>query len=127
MKTLNDSEILEGNKLIAEFMGFEGQHEDWCGNNILEVDEVFGGEKLYPYSPDKEWNRLMPVVEKISTLKFRFGRFSTKIVTLSRAPYCRMESTTKCFRNSCYNKEPLIRAVYETVLDFLKWYNENQK
>jgi len=123
---MTDREILEGNKLIAEFMGFEGQHEDWCGNNVLETDEIFGGENLYPYSPNKEWDRLMPVVEKISTIKFRFGRFSTKIVTLSREPYCRMDSTAKSFRNSSYNGTPLINAVYETVLDFIKWYNKTQ-
>lgn len=115
--------ILEGNKLIAEFMGLEGQHEEWCGNNVLSKDDVFGGEQLVPYRPNESWNDLMPAVEKISTLKFRYGRFSTKIVTLSRDPYCRIDSTAKSFRNSTYKQTPLIMAVFQTVVDFLKWYN----
>ena len=119
---MTDSEILEGNKLIAEFMGIQVIDN--------EIDSPFRPnlncfrENELKYHSD--WNWLMPVVGKISTIKFRFGRFSTKIVTLSREPYCRMDSTAKSFRNSSYNGTPLINAVYETVLDFIKWYNKTQ-
>ena len=34
--------ILENNKIIAEFMSYEGQHEDWCGNNIIDNDDFQG-------------------------------------------------------------------------------------
>jgi len=120
---MKEYQILEGNKLIAEFMGYEGQHEEWCGNNIMCNDELLGTEQLTPYYPNKSWDWLMLAVDKISTLKFKYGRFSTKIVTLSRNPYCRMDATFKAFRNSTYKEEPLIICVYKTVLDFLEWYN----
>ena len=124
---MTKQQILEGNNLIAEFMGLTPNPHDngktWAMHTEM-TDGVLYGDNWINLFYDSSWDYIMPVVEKISTLKFRYGRFSTKIVTLSREPYCRIDSTAKSFRNSTYKQTPLIMAVFETVVDFLKWFNE---
>ena len=50
---------MENNKLIAEFMGWKPNEHHWCLN----------GDKDLQY--DTSWDWLMPVVEKIESLKYR--------------------------------------------------------
>lgn len=73
MENLTAEQILEGNRAIAEFMGYENQCEDWCGSNILEMDDLFGEPFMRPFDPDKRWDDLMPVVEKISRLHLKYS------------------------------------------------------
>lgn len=79
----------DNNELIAEFMG--GEDAEDKGN---------------PYQYDKYWDRLMPVVEKITPLAKDMGQQAWFDV-----------------------KYPLMYAhidiVYKRVLDFVKWYNSN--
>ncbi len=117
---MTQEQIIEGNKLIAEFMGFAGQHEDWCGNNVLETG--FSGEpKLFPYEPHKDWNRLMPVVTKIQSL----GCFVQ--IAISVETRCTISATItkiKSWQTSMKDRSAIV-VVWLTCIEFIKWYNQN--
>jgi len=108
-------ETLEKNKLIAEFMNYEGQHEDWCGNNIVDNDD-FQGDFMRPFRPESNWSDLMPVVEKIESLGL-----TAKIYT---------GHTTIASRDASFISQKLsdskIEATYEAVFEFINWYTLSQ-
>lgn len=86
------------NELIDQFM------EPLCIENM-------------PY--DKDWNLLMPVVEKIHSLDFpnvgiQIERFRTTLTSQG------------CWLQYFYNKQcgGKIGATHMAVLEFVKWYNE---
>jgi len=114
-------EILEGNKLIAEFMGYEGQHEDWCGNNI-EVEDQFSetGKSMIAYSPNESWRWLMEAVIKIED-----GLFAVEIKDnhCFISGYRKYEGFTILHKKSMESK---ITATYKAVVAFIKWYNTNK-
>lgn len=126
---------MEGNKLIAEFMGAtknggstiakDGSYTDLYE---LRIPGIFG-EILYYDKPTKEqiwaieslafhsdWSWLMPVVEKIESM-------GCKVCLLG----------THCtIYNAKYNVNPFegatkIEAAYTHVIDFISWYNSNHK
>lgn len=77
--SLTNEEIIEFNTQIAEFMGYEGQHEDRCGNNILREDSITGEHYMFPFRPHTNWEDLMPCVEKIETLGLVFYIFGNLV------------------------------------------------
>jgi hypothetical protein len=144
MKT---NEIIEGNKLIAEFMGYvlhdlgDGKSPYYNHNNkylkpcaVIRLDK---GEKL---QFDSSWDWLMPVVEKIESLtnyvntveynKSNYlGAFYFSILTI---PFSSI--TQHVYINAEHKKmmgkdvtdswaDTKIEAVYKVVVEFIKWYN----
>ena len=143
---MSEQEIIEGNKLIAEFMEsydiggeikfiytlnepFPLSKEICTESNILEeiINEVeeFGTE----LSPSitwyhNSWDWLMPVVLKINTMD-NFD-YSVKIFTMD----CQIENSKGEIIARCeckYNPDELINSVWEAVVEFIKWYNICQK
>ncbi len=128
-----EQEIIEGNKLIAEFMG-------------AEVDNRGLGEAAWLTAPKKKtsnwipidalqyhssWDWLMGVVEKIESLGFftlvatsRMGgyKYYMNIATGVGIVNETMDNPSKFMGQS----DSKIDAVYKTVIEFIKWYN-NQK
>jgi hypothetical protein len=126
-------------KIIAKFMGYKIENKkfetlqyhssnesDWVWDEgkivTLEGDEVcdYNNEPYFlledlPFN--KNWDWLMPVVEKIESLGYTF-KITGNIVTINH-PF---------FEDIGYRKTDLskIEAVYLGVLMFIKWYN-NQK
>jgi hypothetical protein len=118
-------EIIEGNKLIAGFMGFI--HRD---SNVYKVPE---GEDLkylayhlnlnkMPYHTSWDW--LMPVVEKIESLGYDSrimgnnsdGGFLCDFVDGdNNEAACKTNYTSK------------LEAVYAAVVAFIQWYNNNHR
>jgi len=95
---MTDQEIQEGNKLVAEFITAEPE--------VLQRDILKAGtiESMH-YHDDCNW--LMPVVEKIFTVKNVFCGEITK-VRLALFPVN-------------------IDSLYEAVIEFIKWYNRQEK
>lgn len=105
------TEVIEGNRLIAEFMGYDVQRYD------------------------QDWNELMPVVEKIEsdfdpTMKTWIqinGRHCdvwnyfdvTEILREAGSPQ------DKRFKVRGNGKTKL-EAVYDAVTQFIHWYNSNK-
>ena len=105
-----DTELIEGNKLIAEFMGIEVPHEQttFAGNKIINYvkisslgDEDFLKVKLYYRA---SWDKLMPVIEKIGSLPLTVGDNPLQI-------------TISMFY------EGDIVEVWKHIVYFIKWYN----
>lgn len=121
---MTEQEIQEGNILIAEFLGFtesEGIHVP-----PIYVTEYYRSslyfttlELKFSYS----WDWLMPVIDKIETLKDESGLFYEVCIAGKEAfIHCESDSITKS-----YYKEFKIESVYLAIIEFIKWYNEQSK
>lgn len=58
--------LIQEIEMLAIFMEYEGQHEEWCGNNI-EVEDQFSpsGKSMIPYKPNEDYNQLFEIIEAI--------------------------------------------------------------
>ena len=130
---MTEKEILKGNKLIAEFMG--GKYNSQLRFNISQ-DEIWlpihgicnyardKGKKLKYFS---SWDWLMPVVEKIESLP---DINQAGICVLIEHSYCRiyLDNWGKYTDVAQYvTKKDKLGAVYQAVVKFIKWYNENKQ
>jgi hypothetical protein len=110
---MTEKEIEEGNELIDRFIGNESS-ESMLNSNYKPL------ERYYHRSYD--W--LMPVVEKIEHLGFNIkiqsindeGLYNDCIITNQDDCFCR-------YFEICDK----IEAVYKTIIEFIKWYNNKQK
>jgi hypothetical protein len=136
MKTDNELiATMENNCLIAEFMGWK---------------KILNGDLYYHDNPplwatkqqgkfffDVSWDWLMPVVEKIS--KYYYEEFKSnngyKNITEYDYAYPRTfamlnnsgKFMVRINRMTLHEDESLIKATYEAVVEFIKWYNEQSK
>lgn len=120
---MENKEILEGNKLIAEFDGwiltdeFPDKNRTYTKNGNIELDTTF----KYHTS----WDWLMPVVDKIEK-KGCIIEISYSIVCMCRI--CIIgKKYEKAFNIINDNKGGIqpISAVYKSIVEFIKWYNQN--
>ncbi len=127
---MENNEILEGNKLIAEFMGLYifTDEEDygnkyWKNKNHEWVDLLGAGNWMFPSPPPfhSNWNWFMPVVEKIATLETEVHICNWKTEIFSEHfPYkdvhfAEVDKT---------HKTKMIELCYKAVLEFIKFYNQ---
>lgn len=130
-------EIIENNKLIAEFMGvnevesfYESYHTKipiWYTRIGLYDSPAFSSPNLS--FPDflehskyhQSWDWLMPVVEMIESLEFRceIGKHSIYIY-----PTNSYDDIINVDVDRHSNK---LESLYEAVLRFIKWYNSQPK
>ena len=123
--------IIENNKLIAEFMGVfdkilsTGNMHSWSDAPFYYTTEdtrekvIKNISRYSKYS--KDWNWLMEVVEKIENLSkegetymFSITKFSARVTYKgSRIVDLPIDNTK-------------IEAVYNACVEFIKWYNENK-
>jgi hypothetical protein len=119
---METKEIIEGNELIALFMGaLWGEHSKMWGIGKAKYIEV--GKKQFVsaiehHKPidlkyNSEWNWLMPVVEKIESLEF-----GIEVV----GNYCKVIGA-----NIQCSQPTKLQATYKAVIEFIKWYNLNTK
>jgi len=113
----NTNEILEGNKLIAEFMEYmflddfnypENNETGWYN----ELGNCVGIELKFHSS----WDWLMSVVEKIELIIVDELKIEEDITINGTSCYIPAidKSITKLSK---------INATYEAVVEFIKWYN----
>jgi len=138
---MKQDEKFEGNKLIAEFMGwqlvtvgyFGGEEEtqwqrdnsDWMDEvNMDDVGDYFVNvpENKWLYadvSYHTSWDWLMPVVEKIETLGYQFKQCSKRVEIWKddNKPH-----KTPIIDNK---EETKILSAWYAVVEFIKWHNEN--
>ncbi len=109
------TEIIEGNKLIAEFMG-GSQKED----QMYIPDHVAECYKANCLVYDSSWDWLMPVVEQIENLGY-YTEINKKI---NGGNYVHIadNSLNKDIANS-FGLESKIEAMWQAVVEFIKWYN----
>lgn len=103
-----DKQITEGNKITATkeeidlLRGFMGK-------------EYFGGKLLVFW----DWNLLMPVVEKIESLGYKFQICRRRVDILQDEVYP-IEIIEKV------KQETKLKSTWLAVVEFIKWFN-NQK
>ena len=107
-QTVNN-EATENNKLIAEFMGANGEFTDIKGDVFLNnIPNPKGGImilRVLQLKYNTSWDWLMPVVEKILNLKNTYAQE----------------------RQMVFNSiSPDINITYTAIISFIKWYNENK-
>ena len=110
--------ILENNKLIADFMGVK-QHR---------FDGLTKIEKVLKYHTD--WNWLMAVVEKIETMSNN-DQFYIIVEYDNRDEFkgwiWRIDRFVKTLKVNDNRIKTKIEATYNACLEFIKWYNQNNK
>lgn len=107
---------MEGNKLIAEFMGSSIDQRGKEREPFYISEDININVNVHKMQFNTSWDWLMPVVSKCDGLSF----------------YKRGESDIKW--GEIFNDEEVIRAfqaneidvVYNSVIEFIKWYNEFQ-
>jgi hypothetical protein len=114
----------EGNKLIAIFDGYTWHSEDRLNgvkgvlhkegraSVYLDTNKMFCAK--YHYS----WNELMPVVEKIRGLGFRFIIGDSNRVTVYNKDYDWRNGSTE---------DSMIECVWHGVTQFIQYYNSQPK
>jgi len=110
----------ENNKLIAEFMNW--QKYDNIDAYITPFSPVFIKTEIMKFHSD--WNWLMEVVEKINLLDD--FKYSVTIQTMD----CFIEDNkgNKIISIDCiHNVDELKKSVYNACLEFIKWYNLQNK
>jgi len=109
----------ENNKIIAEFLGRTGKANKllYAFKNLDYRGQIWFNENELRFHLD--WNWLMEVVEKIEKQGFIFDikNYTTKITTGWKIGFkpIKTDSDTK------------IQSVYNACLEFIKWYNQQNK
>ncbi len=136
-------DLLENNKLIAEFMSLEkvkeyDDEDNWfyvpdrlhLNNEFSYKNEVdYTKSNMLPYNCSYDW--LMPVVEKIEKLgetKDTYGKLvdiTTTYIKISKG--CANGDFTIDLKLPANSKLSKLEALYKAVVLFIKWYNENNK
>ena len=136
---MSEQEIIEGNKLIAEFMGYEyisgeRSHADygWWKKGFFEEGNSRNNSNFicissYHLKYNTSWDWLMPVVEKIETTDPLGG-----IVTIQQG-MCKItsrmlgdNSVRSYFDNYLLmGAKGKLLSAYQAVIAYIKWYNEN--
>ena len=133
---MNEQEILEGNKLIAEFMGWVCQTDPterwfgcWFDNRLRKSDSK--NPLLFHIS----WDWLMPVLIKIGSLEIDDGDvywnlqkddFSLVVGKCSGGMSVECYYYSYLFESDYTNiiNNGSIKSVWAMVIQFIKWYNK---
>jgi hypothetical protein len=120
--------MLENNRLIAEFMQLEPSVEVMGSSKLYykikgyqRHDSLIASEDEFEYHLSFDW--LMPVIEKIE------GQGTIVEIWLCLAKSCRITTTgfkKPTIRIANTESNSLIDAVYEAVIEYIKWYNQNK-
>ena len=128
--------IVENNKLIAEFMGVfdkilsTGNIHSWSDAPFYYTTEDTKEKvikNICKYSKyDSDWNWLMKVVDKIESFVLNDGNSFN--VTIGATNYCVIQdSYGEIYENIEDSEETKLLTVYKAIIKFIKWYNEQNK
>lgn len=124
---MEKNEIIEGNKLIAEFDGWKRVGSASSSEDLKDIPfykkfdnngkVIHDGIYHHPTYHDN-WSTLMPVVEKIGKLTVD-NKFVE--VELKTNDTCVISIEDVYFEEEA--EDTLIKATWQAVVDFIKWYN----
>lgn len=130
----------KGNKLIAEFMGYKIW--TWDNKKYYITMGKSPNDRNYDVENLKfnyDWNWLMPVVEKIESIKVGNIKYIDFHIMPDAVIVTNQEDEENPLilinKSECKGSieteftffETKIQAVYQAVLKFIKWYNDQQK
>ena len=111
---------IENNKIIAEFLSVKMHPCETIEKlKFLPMEErgLYNGYFVEDLKYHEDWNWLMEVVENIESLGYRI-----EIVKHICRIYLSNKETIIISENT-----PKIEAVYNAVVEFIKWYNNQNK
>lgn len=128
----------ENNILVAEFMGrdffaYNGNRSfNTAFKSYAECQEFINSNKLVDYKPElgweenigkyhESWNWLMPVIEKINNITLDEVGEVGMVIYPDKADV--IDSNDDIMIEGLSQKT-LIHAVYNTVIEFIKWHNQ---
>ena len=124
--------IVENNKLIAEFMGGLYNNQAMLSLQSNEIWLPYHGVCNYKSDNGKslkyhsDWNWLMRVVEKIEKIPEKNDNWFN--VTVGASCYCIIQDATgELSFEIIGDGRTKIEATYNACIEFIKWYNEQNK
>lgn len=127
---MTQNEIIEGNRIIAKFMGAK---EDYYPKELPNWFECFGKweDNLLKFEYHSSFDFIMPVVEKISKIEFHRemednGGEEPELIIYTHYPrtfgMLNKEGKPMVRLNSCalFEADTLIEATYLAVVDFCR-------
>ena len=114
---MTQEQIIEGNKLISEFMGLK----------IGNAWQVWNGYADYSQEAEFEyhqsWNWLMPVVERINETRIPENDFPASVIIFKTT--CHINDDQQIIVEADIKKgEDLLICVWKAVVEFIKWYKK---
>lgn len=116
---------IDGNKLIAKFMGWVDSPYEHLPDKMYSKD-LSEGKHLELFNYHESWNELMPVVEKIEQPNYDYfvhilgnGCF---ITTCSPNLY---RNGSETIVESIIVENSKIESVWLACVEFIKWFNQN--
>ena len=133
-EVMEKEEVIKNNILISEFLSRRGK----IRKDLFWINGISGhisGLAWFKTNESKyhsSWDWLMPVVEKIETMGYQVDLLSRKLPI-------ELSATDKDHTCLIWNDEHTVKvtevgsviskhdAAYNGVIDFIKWYNKNNK
>lgn len=112
---MNDT--LEGNKLIAEFMGWQNNGDRYFDKPNNKTFLLYPNEMKF----NSSWDWLMPVVEKIETFEDSTDDFEGGYSVSIQAYLCEVQNMMGGHISDGF-EETKIMSVFVAVVKFIKWY-----
>lgn len=108
----------ENNKIIAEFMDISFTKDNKA--NHPRIKAPYPPVECFKYSSD--WNWLMEVVLRINILEYH--RYSVRINQVDCKIYDSNNDKIIVDSFGRFTQKELIKAVYFSCVEFVKWYNQ---
>ncbi len=131
---MTQEEIIDSNKMIAEFMGENQLIDNTLGFTYWTFDEklteIIDDLMLGPnwvggnFKFHKSWSWLMPVVEKIETFIFENDEYYN--FNILGGCYVTIISSHGNELVTSDEGQSKLECVWLAVIEFIKWYNENK-
>ena len=109
-----EAETKNETKMIAKFMGLK-LREYGTLFYVCDEDAYVDLMEAIPYWPHKNWNDLMPVVEKIE----KDTKFKVEIESI----YCDVTDKYTSFEGREGTK---LSSTYKAIVEFIKWYTSQK-
>jgi len=115
--------VEENNRAIAKFMGVK--HYPWGYRHENKPEKTYRSDDELKY--DSSWSCLMPVVEKIAKINGCHVLLNPSELAQKTA-WVTIEGKNRIGKKLfSHHGNILIDVTYKAVVEFIKWYNEQQK
>lgn len=126
----NDSQAVY-HPMVLKYMdryfiyGKSGYHKSVLNKHPEITKKELPFANAYGLNYYKDWNLLMPVVEKIESLEVAVNNYV--LVTIGSSSCCWIEDRNGNVLDIYKENYSKIICVYLAVVEFIKWYNKNNK
>ena len=121
--TLTEEQIIKGNELIMRFMHYKdnGTTIWWNPPASIANNNMYIGYTEYSAKYHSDYNWSMAVVERIDEIGFdvQISRISVKISRI-------LENDKPIVSLVCGNISKKNELLFQAVVEFITWYNENK-